>query len=489
VSAASTTIGDTITWTVAVTNLGPEAMTQGDTVTLADTLPGAGAKTITAITTTGGSNPDLGRGAITCDAVVGDAMPSTLECSRPYEVNNDSTTGVRGLDVGETLTVTYEQTAAGAVGAVLSNTATVTDRTPGDTNDSSTVSTTLVADPPVAVNDSDLGNEIGTVVDVPVLGNDTGTIIPGSLTLFDPITNTPVTGVLDVPGEGEWQVVGNVVRFTPEPGFEGDPTPVTYRVTDANGLTDTATVTVTYVPEARDDADLGNTQGDTVVVDVLANDIGDFDATSVRILTPGGPATQLVVPGQGTWTVNPTTGAITFVPAVGFIGNPTPIDYEVTDTTGDTVEATVTVTYLPEATNDVSTGNTPGSPVTVDPIGNDTGIFDPTSVVLIDPAGARVTTLLVPGEGTWTVNTTTGAITFTPASGFDGDPTPVEYEITDTNGNITSALVTITYLQPAAGGLVVTGADVELPLIAAGSLLLVGLGLVVAASRRRRVAQ
>ena len=64
----------------------------------------------------------------------------------------------------------------------------------------------------------------------------------------------------------------------------------------------------------------------------------------------------------------------------------------------------------------------------------------------------------------------------------------VEYEITDTNGNTTSALVTITYLQPAAGGLVVTGADVKLPLIAAGSLLLVGLGLVVAASRRRRMA-
>ena len=489
VSASSTTIGDTITWTVSVTNLGPEAMTQGDAVTLTDSLPGAGAKTITAISTSGGTNADLARGAITCDAQVGDAMPAALECSRPYDVTNETTTGVRGLDVNETLTISYQQTATGTVGDVLENIAVVTDRTPADTNDSSTVSTTLVADPPVAVNDSDLNNVIGSVVDVNVLPNDSGSIVSASVTLVDPVTGTPITSPFTVPGEGVWDVLaGGVVRFTPEVGFEGDPTPVTYRVTDANGLTDTATVTVTYVPEAKDDEDLGNTLGDTVVVDVLGNDVGAFEPTSVRILEPGTgtPVTTLTVAGQGQWSVNATTGAITFVPAAGYTGNPTPIDYEVTDTTGDTTAATVTVTYLPEAANDVSSGNAEGSPVTVDPIGNDTGNFDPSSVVLLDQTGGRVTTLTVPGEGTWTVNTTSGAITFTPLAGFRGDPTPVEYEITDTNGNTTSALVTITYLHPNAGGLVVTGADAQLPLIAGGTLLLIGIGLVLVASRRRR---
>ena len=64
----------------------------------------------------------------------------------------------------------------------------------------------------------------------------------------------------------------------------------------------------------------------------------------------------LTVPGEGAWTVNPTTGALTFTPQAGFEGDPTPVDYEVTDTTGDTVAATVTVTYVPAAADDTRRG-------------------------------------------------------------------------------------------------------------------------------------
>src|SRR5690606_34601043 len=39
-------IGDTVEWTITVTNNGPDFMTRGDTVTISDTLPGAGTKTI-----------------------------------------------------------------------------------------------------------------------------------------------------------------------------------------------------------------------------------------------------------------------------------------------------------------------------------------------------------------------------------------------------------------------------------------------------------
>ena len=194
--------------------------------------------------------------------------------------------------------------------------------------------------------------------------------------------------------QGAWTVnpTTGALTFTPQPGFEGDPTPVDYEVTDTTGDTVPATVTVTYVPAAVDDTDAGNTIGDPVTVDVLANDTGDFDATSVRILTSGGGrVTTLTVPGEGAWTVNPTTGALTFTPEAGFEGDPTPVDYEVTDTTGDTVAATVTVTYVPAATDDFDYANTIGESVTVDPLSNDSGDFDATSVRILTSGGGRVT--------------------------------------------------------------------------------------------------
>ena len=64
---------------------------------------------------------------------------------------------------------------------------------------------------------------------------------------------------------------------------------------------------------------------------------------------------------------SPATGEITFTPEPGFEGNPTIIDYQVDTVTGETVESTVEVTYLPEAAPDESLGNPIGSAVTVDP--------------------------------------------------------------------------------------------------------------------------
>ena len=467
VSGQTATIGSTVDWTIAVTNEGPDAMTSGDTVTLTDTLPGAGTKTITGISVSGGSNAVLARDSLTCDAAVGEPMPASLDCSRPFQIIGSTASGVRGLDAGETLTVTYRQAITDAFGTELVNTATVVDRHLNE-NDTSTATTRVVADPPNAVNDEDLNNAIGETVPVSVLTNDTGTIVPASLTFFDPTTNTPVSGPLEVPGEGTWTIGAGQIIFTPEEGFEGDPTPVTYRITDTNGQTDTATVTVTYVPTAANDEDLNNTIGQSVPVSVLTNDIGDFDTSTVRILDGATPVTSLVVAGQGTWTVE-ADGVIRFTPAEGFKGDPTPITYQVDDTTGDTVTATVTVTYLPVAVNDSSTGNQEGSPVTVDVIGNDTGTFDPASVRLIDPiTGELITTLVVAGEGTWTVNPATGAITFTPESGFKGDPTPVRYQVTDLDGDVTTAEVSIAYVHPAA--LTPIASTPAAPLASSGSL-------------------
>jgi len=103
-----------------------------------------------------------------------------------------------------------------------------------------------------------------------------------------------------------------------------------------------ATVTVDYpqTATASSEDNVTAVSGNEIVVDVLGNDSdpeNDMDPTTVKIIDPTGtPVTELVVPNEGTWTVDPATGAITFTPEAGFIESPTPIKYVVNDTTGNT---------------------------------------------------------------------------------------------------------------------------------------------------------
>jgi len=54
------------------------------------------------------------------------------------------------------------------------------------------------------------------------------------------------------------------------------------------------------------------------------------------------------------------------------------------------------------------------------------------------------------GEGVWVVDPATGDVTFTPDSGFLGDPTPVQYTVSDSTGLTSNiATLTITYEEPA----------------------------------------
>ncbi|WP_265089752.1 Ig-like domain-containing protein, partial [Psychrobacter sp. Pi2-51] len=156
-------------------------------------------------------------------------------------------------------------------------------------------------------------------------------------------------------------------------------------------------------PLATDDLQTG-TLGQPVVIDVLGNDTdleGDIDPTSVKLIDPnsGLEVTTLTVAGEGAWTVDPVTGAVTFTPEAGFTNDPTPVNYVVSDLTGNkSNQASIVVDYPPTAPNavdEIQTG-TLGQPVVIDVLGNDTdleGDIDPTSVKLIDPnSGLEVTT-------------------------------------------------------------------------------------------------
>ncbi|WP_299773183.1 retention module-containing protein, partial [uncultured Pseudoteredinibacter sp.] len=334
----------------------------------------------------------------------------------------------------------------------------------GESSNTATVTISYTAQPPTAVIDSSSGNQTNQPVTVDVLANDSdpdGTLDPATVQ----IVGTPGAGdPLAVPGEGTWTVntVTGEITFTPEAGFTADPTPISYTVADNDGnVSNTATVTIDYgvqPPVANNDTSNGNPTNQPVTVDVLGNDSdpdGNLDPTTVQIAGTGNPGDPLVVPGEGTWTVNPTTGAITFTPESGFTSDPTPISYTVQDNDGNlSNSATVTIDYSaqdPGANDDNETGVT-NNPVTVDALANDNdpdGTLNPASVTITGSAGAGAS-LVVAGEGTWSVNTANGEITFTPEAGFTADPTPITYTVEDNDGNVSNtATITIDYaVQP-----------------------------------------
>ncbi|MCG8235655.1 beta strand repeat-containing protein, partial [Tenacibaculum finnmarkense] len=120
-------------------------------------------------------------------------------------------------------------------------------------------------------------------------------------------------------------------------------------------------------PIAQDDT-LGSlpTNTDAVVNPLIANGgaadsdpDGSLDATTVS-LVPSKSATNIVTdtngdvtnfeePGQGVWTVDPVSGAITFNPDAGFTSDPTPVTYNVEDNDGNVSnDATITLNFTPQ---------------------------------------------------------------------------------------------------------------------------------------------
>jgi hypothetical protein len=113
-------------------------------------------------------------------------------------------------------------------------------------------------------------------------------------------------------------------------------------------------------PTATDDKSLLNTSGTNVTINILPNDLlsdgtqATITNTSVALTATGvtgavvsNGGLRLTVPGQGIWNYITTTGSLSFAAEVGFKGDPTPITYELMQTsTGLTSSAKVTVTYI-----------------------------------------------------------------------------------------------------------------------------------------------
>ncbi len=253
-----------------------------------------------------------------------------------------------------------------------------------------------------AVNDTATTNE-GEAVTIDVLGNDDG--------------DATLTGVLTQPDNGSVAIVDGQIVYTPDAGFTGTDT-FTYQITDPNGNLATATVTVTVNDDsvkAADDTATTN-EGESVTIDVLGND--DGDATLTGDLTQPANGTVAIVDGQ-----------IVYTPDAGFTGTDT-FTYQVTDPDGNLATATVTVTVEGDvkAANDSATTDE-GEAVTIDVLGN-------------DDADAEITRI-VTGPLNGTVSIVGGQIVYTPDAGFTGTDT-FTYEVTDPDGNLATATVTVT---------------------------------------------
>nr|WP_256371866.1 OmpA family protein [Roseivivax sp. THAF40] len=354
----------------------------------------------------------------------------------------------------------------------------------GNVSNPASVALDFDAQSPTAVDDTVTGLPTNTPAVADVLGNDSdpdGTLDPATVQ----IAGTAAAGDdLIVPGEGTWSVdtTTGEITFTPEAGFTADPTPITYTVADNDGnVSNPASVALDFdaqSPTAVDDTVTGLPTNTPAVADVLDNDSdpdGTLDPATVQIAGTAAAGDDLIVPGEGTWSVDTTTGEITFTPEAGFTADPTPITYTVADNDGNVSNpASVALDFdaqSPTAVDDTVTGLPTNTPAVADVLGNDSdpdGTLDPATVQIAGTAAAG-DDLIVPGEGTWSVDTTTGEITFTPEAGFTADPTPITYTVADNDGNVSNpASVALDFdaQSPTAVDDTVTGLPTNTPAVA-----------------------
>ena len=193
-----------------------------------------------------------------------------------------------------------------------------------------------------------------------------------------------------------------------------------------------------------------------------------IDKTTVKLVDPSGnevTSVPALKDGKevGTYTINPTTGVITFTPKKDFVGTPDAAKVTAKDTNGTKVETTytptvtpVTPTAEPKETTDIQGKTQTQDTKSMFKEGDEVVPIDKTTVKLVDPSGNEVTSMpaLKDGKevGTYTIDPITGVITFTPKKDFVGTPDAAKVTAKDTNGTKveTTYTPTVTPVTPTA---------------------------------------
>ncbi len=332
----------------------------------------------------------------------------------------------------------------------------------------STLTVTVTPVIPKAIGDS-VSTPFDTDVEVDVLGNDLpgspdAPLDPASLKLIDAAGD--LVDKLEVPRQGTYLVADGKLAFQPVAGFRGIAKPVGYQVLDKNGTAARAQLTVSVdapgPPVANPDT-FTTIQGRSAFVVVLANDKpgptgSALDPASVRLLSPAKsqPVTTLVIAGQGKYTAK-QDGRILFEPVPAFHGKATPVHYQVADGNGalGTATLTMSVTAVQPNAEDDTVSTAYDTALTVSVLANDDsgdpGVpLVPGSVRLIDPITQKpATTVQLAGQAIL-VAKPDGTVDFDPLPTFTGTAAPVTYTVSDVNGTLAKAVLTVTVAKPPA---------------------------------------
>ena len=311
-------------------------------------------------------------------------------------------------------------------------------------------------------------------------------------------------GYYAVAGQGKYKITPNGtsvdVEFIPEDHFLGTADGISIRRTDTNGYdtgwstkfpdmeanVDTAIHTMDglYIPtvtpkdiegENKTSTDVqGATQTGTPTFNVVGTNLDGNKVTitpsalyPAKLVDPatGQPTNTLSVKvaGEGTYTIDDTTGQVTFVPEPGFTGTANGVTVSLSAPVGRDKDGTIRDEYVKTATAKYTPTVTPITVTPTNKVSEDiqnvpqtqTPTFDLsndktaqiTSKKLVDPATGQptdATTVTVAGEGTYTIDPTTGAVTFTPEKDFVGTATGVTVQATATITNANGKTATIT---------------------------------------------
>ena len=296
-------------------------------------------------------------------------------------------------------------------------------------------------------------------------------------------------------GQGTYEVTDTGVTFTPEANFVGKADGIVLRAVDTNGestgwtaLTDqnklanvndgthtsaTKTMDAVYVPTVTPKEITADPETSTDIQGKEQKKTPTFktEGDSATPVTPSAtypaklvdPKTNakvdsVTVEGEGTYTINPTTGEVTFQPLPTFKGTATGVDVTLTapvgqNKDGQDVTATATTKYTPTVTAVEPTakptdsagvqGETQkGTPTFT--AGNAEVPIKENSHKLLDKEGNEVQ----PGQttpayaedgvtpvGTYSIDPATGEVTFTPTDKtYTGKVAPAKVQAEDKNG-------------------------------------------------------
>ena len=282
-----------------------------------------------------------------------------------------------------------------------------------------------------------------------------------------PVESTEIPATKDGKEVGKYVIdpLTGVVTFKPNKDFIGTPDPATVEVKDKNGTPATATYTPTVTPvvptatpkETSGKQGQAQTQ-DTETMFTKGDEVAPIDKTTVKLVDPSGnevTTMPALKDGKevGTYTIDPTTGVITFQPNKDFVGTPDPAKVVAKDTNGTKVETTytptvtpVTPTADPAETTDIQGKTQTGKP-TFTPGADEVPMNDEVPATFEDGSTEKV----IPGEGTYTV-APDGTVTFTPEKTFTGKGTGVTVKRVDKNGTPVTAKYTpnVTPVTPTA---------------------------------------